>query len=285
MPREISRKRPRDEGEQEERSSIRRGRSRRDEEPEEGERSSRRSSRSRDEDDERPARRSRSSRDEDGARSEGGFKRPSNMGRGRADVRRQRETRRSGDFPDFFRVDREPVLVKFLDDDFFLTYYEHWIDEFRGQKRQMSFVCLGEDCPLCGIGDQPKFTALINVADLSKPNDPQVKVWAATPNPADAIEDEMPEVDDEGVKVDDRAPDISDPGRYFEVSKKKQKNNFTSYKLKLIRERDLEEEGYDIDPLDEDEIAALCEKRWTEETAVRINSRRDLQDIADELSD
>jgi hypothetical protein len=41
------------------------------------------------------------------------------------------------------------------------TYYEHAWD---GKQ----YICLGEDCPLCEIGDQPKLTAIF---DATRPDD------------------------------------------------------------------------------------------------------------------
>ena len=251
--------------------------------------------RSRDEEEERPARsrtttRSRSRRedsdDEDGrdsrraSRTEGAREAKStSMGRGREGLRKHRETHKSGNYPEKLRVDDgEEVLIKFVDDDFFITYYEHWIEEFKGEKRQMSFVCLGEDCPLCDIGDEPKFYALINVLDLRKPSKPELKVWYATPNPAGKIEDEMES--QEGKRT---PKSINDPDLYYIVSKKKERNNFRSYSLKEVKARDLEED-YEVEPLDDTELADLNEDAYTEDI-VRINKRSDLQDIADELSE
>jgi hypothetical protein len=286
MPREITRRRTRDdEDAQEERRPIRRGRSR---DEDEDERPARRSSR-RDSDDssgdERPRRAARRSRDEDedegsGRRSRGegrssGAPMPTNTGRGRASVRKHRETHRSGDFaPKFTVPEKEDVLIKFIDDDFFFTYYEHWIREFQGQRRQMSFVCLGDNCPLCEIGDDPKFTALINVIDLSDPDDPQAKVWYCTPNPAEVVEELMD---------DAKSSPVNDKDKYFAVSKKQQKNKFTSYKAVLVKARDLEED-WDTKPLSSGEIDDLAAQAYTEDDCVRITPKRDMQDVADELS-
>jgi hypothetical protein len=201
------------------------------------------------------------------------------MGRGREGLRKHRETHKSGNYPDKLTLkDDEEVLIKFVDADFFITYYEHWIDEFKGQKRQMSFVCLGEDCPLCDIGDDPKFYALINVLDLRNPRKPELKVWYATPNPAGKIEDEMETL--EGRKT---PKTLNDADVYFLVSKKKERNNFRSYSLREVKARDLEEE-FEVEPLDAAELDELGEDAYTEDI-VRINKRSDLQDIADELSE
>lgn len=78
------------------------------------------------------------------------------------------------------------MLIKFLDDEPFITYYEHQLNELDGKQ---SFVCLGNDCPLCEIGDDPRYRACFNVIDLSDPDDPKVAVWRAAPDPADGLMD------------------------------------------------------------------------------------------------
>lgn len=65
------------------------------------------------------------------------------------------------------------MLIKFLDEEPSLTYYEHWLNELDGKT---SFVCLGDDCPLCEIGDDPRYRVCFDVIDLSGR---QVKLTAA----------------------------------------------------------------------------------------------------------
>lgn len=296
MAREVSRSRRSRDEDEEERPAIRRGRSRRDEDEEPRGRGPRdgddhsydededrpqrsRSRRARDEDEDRPARRSRSRRgdgdDDRSSRSEG-FKAPSNTGRGRASVKRHRETHQSSDFAPRFTVDKDAVLIKVLDEEWFFTYYEHWIQEFRGQKRQQSFGCLGEDeCPLDEIGDTPAFRALINVVDFSDPKDPELKVWYATPNPIDALEEYMDDAKTKPINRDDL---------YFSVAKKKGKNGFFTYTITPVKERDLEED-WGVEPLTEGELEDFESRKFNEDACVRFNTRRQLQDIADELTD
>jgi hypothetical protein len=161
----------------------------------------------------------------------------------------------------------EEVLIKFLDGDFILTLYLH---DVKGQ----GLVCLGDDCPLCDIGDSPKFYALINVIDLSNPRKPALKLWYATPNPGGLLEDEID-------SLEKRDKQINDPAYYYVVGKKKQQNGFYAYSLKQVKARDLEED-YGVTPLADDELEDFAEKAWTEDV-VRINPKSKLQEIADEL--
>jgi hypothetical protein len=43
------------------------------------------------------------------------------------------------------KFSEQPVLVRFLEDEPFMVYEQHWIDRTEGRR---SFVCLGADCPL-----------------------------------------------------------------------------------------------------------------------------------------
>src|SRR5262249_16274599 len=149
-----------------------------------------------------------------------------------------RETHKSGggNFPDRFKVEEKTeYVVKFVDDDFFITYYEHeFFQEFKGEKRQKTFICLGQDCPLCAVcgEDHAKFYALINILDLTNPRKPELKVWYLTPQPGGLVEDEM-----DSLEAKDKV--INDPSLYYVVSKKKERNNFYSYSLKAVKARDL----------------------------------------------
>jgi hypothetical protein len=70
-----------------------------------------------------------------------------------------------GDFPTDFRFSEEPQLVKFLEDRPFASYEQHWIERPKGKK---SFVCLGDNCPLCDVlGDKPRGKFAFNVLVLS----------------------------------------------------------------------------------------------------------------------
>lgn len=202
------------------------------------------------------------------------------IGRGRQGFRDHRKNNPGGaNFPgkdDKFKVDEDVrVTVRFLDDDFFITYYEHeFFKEFEGEKRQKTFICLGSDCPLCAIGDKPKFYGLINVLIVGRK--PGVRLWFATPGPGGKIEDQMDELDEMNPprKVDD-------PQFYFQVTKTKGKNGFFEYKISRVKARDLEED-FGIQPLTEREIASYAAEKWTDEF-IRITPRAKLLEIAEEL--
>ena len=51
------------------------------------------------------------------------------------------------------------MLLKLPDDEPRAAFYTH---EWGGKE----FVCLGDDCPLCEIGDDPVFRAIMEPADI-----------------------------------------------------------------------------------------------------------------------
>lgn len=214
------------------------------------------------------------------------------ISRGRDGLRRHRETHQAGNFPTRFTVEADKkIIVKFLDADFFIGYYQHWLND--SPVKQKSFICLGEDeetreslCPLCDIGDKPTFYVLINVLDFTNKRDPQVRVWYATTNPGECIEEKINDLEELAREKDlpaDQWPTIADGDRYFVVSKKKGKNGFFSYSVEAVKARDLEED-YNIPPLDDAELAEFLGQTYNEDI-VRITPRQTLREIANELSE
>jgi hypothetical protein len=59
--------------------------------------------------------------------------------------------------------DQKYFIVKFLDDGPYANLKIHWLE----RKGKRSFVCVGDDCPLCAIGDDPKGEFRFNVAVLT----------------------------------------------------------------------------------------------------------------------
>jgi hypothetical protein len=188
------------------------------------------------------------------------------VGKGWGGVRKHREE--SSSYATNFRVTDEEVLVKFVDDEPFVTYYQHWLQELDGRK---SFPCIGDNCPLCEIGDDPRFLAVFNVIDF-RDDEPEVKIWEASPQPAGEIEE---------IAKNTRTSPINRDDLYFAVSKKKGKNNFWSYTILPVKERDLAED-WDLDPLSSSELDALVDKTY-DSSVVRIPARDELLKVVEDL--
>lgn len=52
-------------------------------------------------------------------------------------------------------------IVKFLDEEPYANVRIHWLNERKGKK---SFVCIGDDCPLCDVGAEAKSEYRFNLA-------------------------------------------------------------------------------------------------------------------------
>src|ERR1039458_3661799 len=113
-------------------------------------------SRARDEDEEETTatedieRRPRGRAKSDGENRREKTTRSTTAGRGWDARRKTKATKGKFDDADKFIVSEVDTkyLIKVLDAEPF-CYDQHWIEEFRGEGRKMSFVCLGDDCPLC----------------------------------------------------------------------------------------------------------------------------------------
>lgn len=266
-----------DDDEDDEPPRRRRGRSRRDED-EEDEAPRRRYRRSRDEEDdedEAPRRSRRSSRDEDEddePRSRRSSERPSGnvSGKGWKAFKQKREER--SDYVKTYKLpEKEAEIIKILDDEPFSVYAEHWLDERSGKK---SFVCIGDDCPLCNVGDKPRVYAMFNIVDLRDPEDPVVLPWKVSQTVADVLE---------GYANDKKTAPINRDDLYFSAKKTGGgKKGRVQTNLNPVKARDLLDD-WDIEPLTAAEIAKF--KRFEEDDVLEFYSRSDLKKIARDLDD
>lgn len=175
---------------------------------------------------------------------------------------------------DQFKVGEDvEELVAFLEAWPFATYNEHGTGQGKGYR---AYVCLGDDCPLCGIGDTPAYRAVFNIAVFDDQGNAAVKYWIATPAPLDEIE---AHADNE------RYAPLNKPGNYFVVSKKKnKKTGFFGFKVERITEAQVADE-FNFDPLTADEIEELAGEVFAAKDVVRVKTRKELREVADELED
>ena len=278
---------PDDDGEDE---PPRRGRSRRSRDEDAGDEPPRRSRRSRSDDgddgEDEPPRRSRSRRsrdddeDEDRAprsRRRGGGddddrssrSKPNSTGKGWKAFKQKREER--SDYVKNYKLRDQAALIKVLDEEPFSVYAEHWIDELKGKK---SFVCIGEDCPLCDIGEKPRVYSLFNILDLDDPDDPKVLPWKVSQTVTDILE---------GYAEDKKTSPLNREDLYWSVHKTGGgKKGRVQVNVTPVKARDLEED-WDIVPFSDEELAEFEENLLTEDDVLYFNTRKELKEIADEL--
>ncbi len=164
------------------------------------------------------------------------------------------------------------VTVAFLEEEPFATYNQHWVDEIQNGRK--SFVCLGEeeDCPLCVIGLGTRNMDLYNVVDMSG-DDPVLRYIEAGPDLGDRIYERSQE---------ELTKPLNQPGQYF-VIKKAKKNRAYAHDVGAVDENRLEKVS-DLDPLEDEDIDHFLESLF-DDSVVKRSTRRELQDVADELDD
>lgn len=220
-----------------------------------------------DEEEERPARGSRGVKS---AVKKAGVSKPTGptakpVRKGWGGARRVKES--SSDFADELKLAKnETVVIKFLEDEPFASFRQHWIER-SGKK---SWTCGEVDCALCGVGDRPQGKYLFNILLLSD-GEPTNKVWVAGSRIFSMLE---------GYAEDKKTGPLTKG--YYTVKKTGEKTN-VQFNVNPIKERDLlEDEG--IEPLDEDLLEKYASKCW-DDTVVQIHTPKQLRDIARELSD
>ena len=163
-------------------------------------------------------------------------------------------------------VTDDPQIIKFIEDAPFASWRQHWIER-TGQK---SFVCLGEDCPLCNAGNKPSSRFAFNIALLSEGEEPVLKSFEIGPRVIDQLKN---------FNNNERTGPL---GKHYWAVSKTGKGTTTVTNLQLVRERDLEEYGLSF--ISDETFASLLSEKYTNEI-IAIPKRKDLVRIADEELD
>ena len=182
----------------------------------------------------------------------------------------KRPATKRGDRPVRLQVpdDGEELLIKFLEERPFASFFQHWIKTEQGRR---AYVCLGKGCPLCARGDTPKSQDWFNVIEMdSGEGNHQVKLWCCSADPAKAVKDRASK---------ERTSPINRDGLYFAVSKRTGKNGFNTYTLDYVKEDELNDWG--VVPLTKEKISEFEEKKYTRDL-VKIPTKADLQEVAEE---
>lgn len=178
-----------------------------------------------------------------------------------------------GDWVKTWAIPKKPTLIKILDEEPFSTYAEHWLDEQKGKK---SFVCLGEDCPLCDdLGDRPSGYALFNILDLTDPDHPKVEVWKTGKRVAGILRN---------YAEDKKTSPLNREDLYWSIFKSGEKGGNVQTNLNPVKARDLLED-WDCDPFTDEELDEFEEKLHTEEEIITVSPRKDLRAIARSYDD
>jgi hypothetical protein len=189
---------------------------------------------------------------------------------------KKKEETSSGGFPDDFKLTPQAVIVKILDDEPFVTYVQHWIDNVKKGTRK-SYNCITEfdECPLCARGDKPRARSCFNVVDVEADN-LEVKVLTAGPQLGTILKN---------FATDKKTSPLNRADLYWRVSAVQKSNNNMDYTFLPVKARDLEADYDGLVPLTDEELDQFESECFTEEDVVRYDSRQDLKDLAEEYLD
>jgi hypothetical protein len=164
-----------------------------------------------------------------------------------------------------FRFSEQAQLVRFLQDEPFAVYQQHWIDRTEGKR---SFVCLGDECPLCTIaGDKPRPKFAFNIVVLSD-GEPNVQILTAPPTFARQLQ---------SANDDPRRGPLT---KYYWAITRTGSGNTTQYMLDRVRATDLAEDW----ELDGDAIEAFVSTAVSYDAEViYVSPREELLTLARSL--
>jgi hypothetical protein len=170
--------------------------------------------------------------------------------------------KKDSQYPTDFRFSEQAQLVRFLQDEPFAVYEQHWVDRTEGKR---SFVCLGDECPLCTIaGDKPRPKFAFNIIVLSD-GEPNVQILTAPPSFARQLQ---------AANDDARRGPLT---KYYWAIARTGSGNTTQYTLDRVRATDLAEE-WELDADSIDEFAASAVSYDT--SAVYVSPREELLTLA-----
>lgn len=269
----------------------RRGRS---SEPEEPSRGRRGRGRQADEDDESPARgrgRRSARQDEDDGDDDD---EPQTARRGFQGFEKTRKE--SSSFADDFKLTEDEALAKFLPTvadaqhvkeeladrvgdligaEPFACYNEHGLfKELNDGQRIWPCIKPKTNCPICDTGHKPRPVALWNVVLIPEEGEPQLVVLKAGPKLQKILARKA------ALKTGPLDKE------YYSLSQSAAKNDGpVEYSVDVVRERDLSDvDGWDTDPLTEDEIDAFIDKAYGFDF-VKFPTKRAAQEVARKLLD
>jgi len=165
------------------------------------------------------------------------------------------------------KLTEDPVIIKFLEDEPYASFRQHWLSDRKGQK---SFTCIADmepkGCPLCAMGDRPATRFAFNVALLERNSEAVIRSYEVGPRVIDQLKN---------FHTDPRQGPLT---KHFWAVSRTGKGTTSATHHQLVKERDLAEE-WDVTALDESEIAALRAQAYGPEI-IQISDYRTLQSIA-----
>lgn len=211
-----------------------------------------------DDDEDAAPKRSTRSRDDDDDDEPAPTKRVIKRGWGAAETVKNS----SSSYAQKLKLEDEPILIKFLEDEPYASFHQHWLEGRPGQK---SFTCIADyderGCPLCENGNRPAARFSFNVLLLSEDEDPQIKSYDVGTRVLDTLK---------GLNKSDKQGPLS---RHYWSVTRTGKGTTSSTNHQMVKERDLED--WHIEPLTDADIRSYKKKMY-DESIVPVPSRKDL---------
>lgn len=170
-------------------------------------------------------------------------------------------------FAQRLKITEEPLIIKFLEDEPFASYRQHWVER-QGQK---SFTCIADiddrGCPLCEIGNRASTRFAFNVA-LVTDSGAEIKSYEVGPRVIDQLKN---------FHTDPRQGPLSK--NYWAVSRTG-KGTTSATNHQMVKERDLEDE-WNVAALSESSLSRLKRDAYSPDI-ITIPKRKDLVAVAAE---
>jgi len=161
------------------------------------------------------------------------------------------------------KLSEETQIIKFIGDAPYASYGQHWLER-SGQK---SFVCIGEDCPLCKAGNRPSKRHAFNVALLTEGEDTVLRSLEVGPRVIDQLKN---------FHNSERTGPLDK--HYWAISRTG-KGATSSTLLQMVKAADLEE--WNLSAITEAEAIEFNETAYNEDI-IQVPTKRDLMQIASE---
>ena len=177
-------------------------------------------------------------------------------------------------FAQAFKPEEKAMVIKFLDDEPYVSYRRHWVDRVGADRQKItrSYTCLRsfkKECPLCEAGDRAQAVAAFNIAIVGDDGVVSLKSWDVGPKIFNILK---------GYAND---PKIAPLTRgYFLVSRTGKKGS-VNHQVIPVKPSALEED-YDIPAPSKSDLDAL-EKYDAD--IIDVPAMKTMQEIAAEIAD
>jgi hypothetical protein len=187
----------------------------------------------------------------------------------------QRVMDSTSSFAQAFKPEEKSQIIKFLEPVPYAAFRRHWVDhQTKEGKQTRAYTCLltpgvGDECPMCEVGDRPQAVAAYNIAIISEDGTPIRKSWDVGARAFNVL------------KSYSNDPKIAPLTRGFFLVSKTGKKGGSQINISPVRASALEED-YDTPIPDQAELDKL--ERYGPDI-VEIPTMRKMREVAAEVAE